>query len=209
MKLRYLVLGLILAGVGAAHADLYRYVDKDGRITYSDVPPPPDAKKIEKRKLTDHVDESEQLPYATQIAAKKYPVTLYANDCGEPCAKAKALLTKRGVPYALRNPEASLQDAQLLKKLVGALEVPTIVIGKDKPVKGFEEGSWNSALDSAGYPTSNTGVKANLVKESAKTQAKNTTAESKNASSSASPQANSPIQTEAGVEDGSGSQAEH
>ena len=38
-----------------------------------------------------------------------------------------------------------------LKQLIGALQVPLLVVGT-QPVKGFNESSWNSALDSAGYP---------------------------------------------------------
>jgi hypothetical protein len=38
-----------------------------------------------------------------------------------------------------------------LKKLAGAVEVPVIVVGKTHQ-KGFEAGSWDSLLDSAGYP---------------------------------------------------------
>jgi glutaredoxin len=215
MKLAVWILGLTFAGLGTAQADLYRYLDKDGRITYSDVPPPADAKQVEKRKLADRVEEEDQLPYATQIAAKKYPVTLYSSDCGEPCAKAKALLAKRGIPYALRNPEASLQDAEALRKLVGALEVPTITIGKDKPFKGFEEGAWNSALDAAGYPQNNVGVKGNLVKQTPNTAAKQVPVPKETASNNQTknapaqgeapklaPQTSSPNQSEAGAAEG-------
>jgi len=38
--LRVLVLGLMLAFAAAASAQLYRWVDKDGKVRYSDTPPP-------------------------------------------------------------------------------------------------------------------------------------------------------------------------
>ena len=59
--------------------------------------------------------------------------------------------SKRGIPFSSKNPESSPADADALKKLIGALEVPVLVVGKS-PVKGFEAGSWDAALDSAGYP---------------------------------------------------------
>jgi hypothetical protein len=46
---------------------------------------------------------------------------------------------------------ASEADAEALKKLVGAMDVPVLTLGANK-LKGYDEGSWNSALDSAGYP---------------------------------------------------------
>jgi hypothetical protein len=40
IMLRVLVLGLTLAFAAGASAQLYRWVDKDGRVRYSDTPPP-------------------------------------------------------------------------------------------------------------------------------------------------------------------------
>ncbi len=38
--LRVLAIGLLLAFAAAASAQMYRWVDKDGRVRYSDTPPP-------------------------------------------------------------------------------------------------------------------------------------------------------------------------
>jgi glutaredoxin len=157
-------------------AELYRYVDQDGRITYSDMPPPKTAKKVEKKAAADRAAEV-ALPYATREAAKKFPVFIYANDCGEPCKLARELLEKRGVPYAQKDPSTSKTDATALTKLVGALEVPVLVVGKLKHVKGFESGAWNGALDEAGYPKTNPGVKPEQVRRTEpKAQDKDATA---------------------------------
>ncbi len=156
------VLGLIAT---PALPELYKWVDKDGRINYSDTPPPANAKRVEKKRLNDRVAEGEGLSFATQNAMKKHPVYLFATDCGEPCDKAKALLAKRGVPHTLKNPEKNLVDGNELKKLVGALEVPALQIGNNG-IKGFLESSWNAALDAAGYPKSAAPLKAGAVKES-------------------------------------------
>jgi hypothetical protein len=154
MRNLILVATAAFAVAGTAHAtEVYRWVDKDGKVVYSDTPPPPGAKNAELRKLDKNAVEVDKTSFATRDAAKKSPVTLYANNCGEPCNNARQFLAKRGVPFASKNPESSQADADALKKLIGALEVPVLVVGKS-PVKGFEPGSWDAALDSAGYPKS-------------------------------------------------------
>jgi glutaredoxin len=143
---------LYLASFGAAHADLYKYLDKDGRITYSDQPPPAGATNVERKNLSDSVTKGDDMPFVVQMAAKKYPVTLYANDCGDPCTQAKTLLARRGVPFAQKNPQTSIEDADALKQVAGGLQVPTLTVGASAPLKGFEEDAWNRSLDAAGYP---------------------------------------------------------
>ena len=83
---------------------------------------------------------------------KTNPVTLYvSNNCGDLCADGRKLLSDRGIPYTEKNAEANPDDAARLKELIGALQVPMLLVGS-RPVKGFDAGTWNSALDGAGYP---------------------------------------------------------
>jgi glutaredoxin len=160
-----LLLGLALA-TNPAVAELYKWVGADGKITYSDTPPPADAKKVEKKRLNDRVAEGDGLGFATRDAMKKHPVVLFATDCGQPCDQARALLSKRGIPFTEKNPEKNLADGKELKKLTGAIEVPDLQVGKDTPIKGFNEVSWNAALDAAGYPKNAAPVKTNAAVES-------------------------------------------
>ena len=176
-KLAVLLLGLSLIATSAV-AELYKWVGKDGKVTYSDTPPPADAKRVEKKRLNDRVAEGDGLSFATQNAMKKHPVLLFATDCGDPCDKGKALLAKRGVPHTLKNPEKNIVDGNELKKLVGALEVPALQVGKNG-VKGFNEAAWNAALDAAGYPKSAGPFKAGAVKESKVTNSANGQAKSR------------------------------
>ncbi len=148
-----------------AYAELYKWVGADGRITYSDTPPPPDAKRVEKKRLNDRVTEGDGLGFASRNAMKKYPVVLFTTDCGLPCDQGRALLAKRGVPFTEKNPEKNLADGKELKRLTGALEVPDLQVGKDTPIKGFNEAVWNSALDAAGYPKNAAPLKANATTE--------------------------------------------
>jgi len=150
--MRFLPLFLLLALPLAHAAEVYRWVDPLGRITYSDQPPPASAKDIQQRKLGNNVFSSEKLPYGARQAVKDFPVVLYTGqDCGKPCEEARAYLKKRAVPFsekALVTPE----DGAAYRKHVGdgPLFVPALTVGSQK-LKGFEKASWEQLLDEAGY----------------------------------------------------------
>jgi Domain of unknown function (DUF4124) len=148
---------VLLAGcvvTSASAQGLYRWEDKNGRVTYSDTPPPKDAKTQTQKKLGDNVIEQEKLPFATKAAQEKNPVTLYVTNCGEACTAARALLTARGIPFSEKNPAADPAAAAKLKEVAGDLDVPTMTVGSNAQ-KGFLESSWTAALDNAGYPKTN------------------------------------------------------
>jgi glutaredoxin len=147
-----LAAALLLPALAAAQANVYRWVDKSGKVHYSDTPPAEPAKSLTQKRVGGGYAESTQLPYATQMAMQKSPVTLFTGaDCGDPCKQGRDLLAKRGIPFNERDAQGSPEAAEELKKLVGAMEVPVLTVGESK-VKGFEEGAWHSALDGAGYP---------------------------------------------------------
>jgi glutaredoxin len=145
-------LAAIAAGLAHAQSTVYRWVDKDGKVQFTDAPPPPDAKSVtEKRMGGGGSDDAGQVPFATQMASRRNPVTLYtSNDCGELCEQGKALLAKRGVPFAEKNAQANQADQEALQKIAGSLSVPFLLVGEAN-VRGFDEDSWNAALDRAGY----------------------------------------------------------
>ena len=155
MKTRHLVAACcaaLVATAALAQSNVYRWVDKDGKVHFSDTPPPADAKSGSQKRMGGGYVETENLPYATQVAMKRNPVTLYTGaDCGDPCVSARDLLSKRGVPFSERDAQGNAEAQEALKKLAGALEVPFLVIGENK-IKGYEESQWQSALDGAGYP---------------------------------------------------------
>lgn len=138
--------------VAQAQTNVYRWVDKDGKVHFSDTPPPPDAKETtQKRMGGGPAEDAAQMPYATQQAMKKNPVTLYtSNNCGEVCQQGRELLAKRGVPFSERNAETNPVYAEEVKSMVGRLQVPVLRVG-EKHVKGYSEELWQGALDDAGY----------------------------------------------------------
>ena len=158
-------LALLLACASAAHAqEIFRWVDKDGKVHYGDtLPPPAEVKNVQTKKINDSVIEQDAMPFAVAAAVKNNPVTLYANNCGESCNEAKALLARRGIPYTEKNPASDPDAATALKALVGALQVPTLTIGANT-LQGYEEGGWTTALTAAGYPRFNPNLRQGAAK---------------------------------------------
>ena len=143
-----------IASTQAVAQQMYRWVDKDGKVHYTQNPPPRDAaKSVQQRRLDSGgpAQGSEQMPYSVRQAVANFPVTLFTSpDCPRGCNEARALLAKRGVPYR----EISVSDTaskDTLQKMTGDTQVPSMLVGRSVE-KGFEEGGFNSALDAAGYP---------------------------------------------------------
>lgn len=152
MREFFLAAAITLIACANATAQAYRWVDREGRVHYTDSPPPPDASKVEKKNFRSGGAAAPNLPYATRLAAANFPVTLYASaDCGAPCDNARALLVKRAVPF--REIDVRTQE-QLdeVKKLSGNTRVPVLVVGKEIQ-SGFRDDVFNGLLDSAGYPS--------------------------------------------------------
>lgn len=153
MKLRVVLAGMMLAVLGGAHAgSLYRWVDKSGNVHYGDMPAA-DAAQVEKKKVASDSPEGDNagLPYETLRAKKNFPVTLYvADNCTDPCQKARDLLNKRGVPFAEKNLKSN-EELDAFRKMSDSTEVPALTVGKSL-LKGFLAEQWNSELDIAGYP---------------------------------------------------------
>ena len=151
-----LVCGVAAALVGvlaAAQQQVFRYVDKDGRIVYTDRPPPADSKEVQAKRLSPNFIENNDVPIATAQAMDRFPVTLYTFACGTVCTNAEGLLNRRGVPFSTVNVEDA-KGADMLLKLTGAQEAPVLQVGDKIIAKGFNEARWTAMLDDAGYPKS-------------------------------------------------------
>ena len=148
MKRMILVVTLLAASGSLLAAQLYRWVDDKGNVEYRDTPPPQGAKKVEERRMGGNTIQTSTPSYSAQQAAKSYPVTLWAYDCGDPCDNARAHLARRGVPYAEKDPR---EDLKAFEKLMGSTNVPVLYVGSARLV-GYLESAWDNTLDSAGYP---------------------------------------------------------
>ncbi len=146
-----LVTTLMAIGFAAAQADtLYKWVDNQGRISYHDQPPPDGAGyRVEEKVLGPGNKHKEDDTLAKVV--EKFPVILYSvPDCGS-CDLARIYLQKRKVPFSEQNLNASPELQQTLKKKIGSLSAPTIMVG-EKVMKGYVESVLEGELDGVGYP---------------------------------------------------------
>ena len=171
MSLRLVVAAVVVGAAAGAAAQqsaveqFYRWTDQEGRNHITDTPPPPGAKNV-RRPRSAGVEEKDKaaeatakpgakpdpaVPFAVQRAVSQFPVTLYtAPNCSQPCAVARDLLNKRGVPFT----EVQVFDepgVAELKRLSGAEEVPVVKVGASV-YSGFQRSAYDALLDSAGYP---------------------------------------------------------
>lgn len=145
-----LVFILALVMTGNAHAELYRSIDKDGKVHYSDTPLQGSEDVAEVKVDKERAPEA-TLPYETRRAAENFPVVLYTfPDCGALCQKARDVLNKRGIPYTEKSIKTQ-EDMEAYNKESGDRQMPGLLIGKSW-LKGVQEERWNKELDFAGYP---------------------------------------------------------
>jgi glutaredoxin len=134
-------------------AELYRSIDQDGKVHYSDYPLQ-GTEDVERLKVDKEPISEENLPYETQRAMQNFPVTLYTfPDCGSACQKAREMLNKRGIPFTEKS-LTTKEDIEAFRKDSGGGQAPAVTIGKTW-LKGFLEEQWNNELDFAGYPKKN------------------------------------------------------
>jgi glutaredoxin len=145
-RMKFLVLLFMVSFAAGAQAQLYRWVDEQGKVHFGDSPPP---RARDVKKGATPPPPAEQFELAA--ARKNNPITLYsAPECGPTCNDARALLNKRGVPFT----EISVTDnekIEQLKKVAGEARVPTLLVGSTVQ-KGYSASVYDGLLDSAGYP---------------------------------------------------------
>ena len=156
--MKSVLVAAVLALALPAQAAMYKWVDAQGRVQYSDLPPPPNVKNVEEQKIVPSRIQTSGFPYAVQEAAKRNPVTLWTHDCGELCNKAREFLAHRGVPYTVRNPSRADELEAWKKASGGDSSVPRLIVGSTS-LKGFDESTWAGALDAAGYPRTAPAIK--------------------------------------------------
>ncbi|MBT0571041.1 glutaredoxin family protein [Curvibacter sp. CHRR-16] len=141
---------LLVAGSAQAQT-VYKIIDSDGKITFTDKPTTTAAQNKSMSVLGSNPNENlNQLPYELRQAAGRYPVVLYSSkDCG-PCDMARSMLKSRGIPFTERT-VSTQADGEAFRRLSGGNNMPFVTIGGQK-LKGYAESEWRSYLDAAGYP---------------------------------------------------------
>lgn len=148
------VLGLafVLGFAPALAQGVYRIVGPDGRVTYSDQPPPtlPSPRLVDSTTVGTGTSASAPLPFVLRQVSSRFPVTLYTSPGCAPCNSGRNLLNNRGVPYVEKTIN-SQQDAEALKRISGATSLPFMTIGTQQ-IKGYSDAEWTQFIDAAGYP---------------------------------------------------------
>lgn len=140
-----------LIGPGA-QAQIYRSVDAQGQVTFTDTPGAETGAVSPARAQAPVAagTSATALPYDLRQIQARYPVTLYAGAQCAPCDLGRSLLTGRGIPFAEKT-IASAQDIAALRQLSGSTELPVLAVG-GKQIQGYAQDSWAQYLDAAGYP---------------------------------------------------------
>jgi glutaredoxin len=146
-------LGAVLAAVAAPAAAQYKWVDANGTVTYSDLPPPPSVMATTLPPVDRSRAEDGMLPATLRATAAKHPVTLYTTAGCTPCQQARTHLSRRGIPHAERTVRTAADANAFRDAGFGENAFPTLQVGRERGV-GYEEGEWDRLLDTAGYPGS-------------------------------------------------------
>jgi glutaredoxin len=148
---------LVCAGVGLACTALqaqnvYRSVDANGRVIFSDMPPLTTATKIAPviNEVAENSANDASFPLELRQVVGKFPVTLYTSSNCAPCDGGRRFLSIRGVPFSEKTVNTA-QDAQALKSLSGSTSLPFLTIG-GQHVEGYSSSNWTQYLNAAGYP---------------------------------------------------------
>lgn len=145
----------LLAALPATAQGVYRIVGPDGRVTFSDQPPPaanarPQAGSGGSSSGSGSATGGVQLPFELRQTASRYPVVLYTGENCAPCNSGRNLLGSRGIPYTEKTITTS-EDAEALRRLSGDASLPFLTIGGQK-LRGYLETEWTQYLNAAGYP---------------------------------------------------------
>ncbi len=146
----WVALAALLLSALPAHAQ-FKVVGPDGKITYSDRPPPAADGRAAPVARTGSTAASEaSLPFALRQVMVKFPVILYTASQCDACELGRALLTRRGIPFTERTATTN-EDKEAWQRVVGGQEAPVMRVGSQM-LRGFNGSTWDETLDVAGYP---------------------------------------------------------
>ena len=128
MKPYLILLSLFLAL--PAFAGVYKWKDAQGRMQYSDSPPP--AAKSTQLKLQSFTGTAQ----VSQAIGADTGVTIYTTEWCGVCKRAKAFFAQNGVPFREWDVEKTEFGATKFQQLGGS-GVPLITVGSEK-MAGFD-----------------------------------------------------------------------
>jgi glutaredoxin len=149
LRLRLLMLLSVAACTLPAAAGVYKWTDAQGRVHYSDSPPPDQKAAQVKIKVNSISGPAVVSAFKAGSPAAKERVRIYTTSwCGY-CKKAKAQLAARRVPFDEIDVETSDSGQREFASL-GGRGVPVILVGGQR-MDGFDAGRLDAMLQTAGY----------------------------------------------------------
>lgn len=148
----FLAAGLVAAGSGGMSSaqPLFRSVDAQGRVTFSDRAPSASARSVDAPTGNEVDAGASALPFELRQVMQRYPVTLYTQRECAPCDDGRAMLRSRGIPFQERTVNSNA-EIDALQRLSGQTGLPLLAIGSQQ-LRGYAEADWSKYLDAAGYP---------------------------------------------------------
>ena len=141
-----------------SNAAIYKWIDNDGTVHFTDSPPPADANanvvNPEPNRLEGYGKASgrnpmqnKQTPVAKKsVAINDLPIVeLFVTSwCGY-CKKAEAYFNKRNIPFVKYDIEKDQKAARRKSSLTQSRGVPFVLIG-DVGIPGYSEAAFDKAL---------------------------------------------------------------
>lgn len=141
-SVKVLIIGLaLLVGAGVAQAQkMYKWLDGQGNVRYSDQPPPPGVRVLRE------AGDNAPVPVETE----RLPVTLYVAPRCDACDLVRHWLTQRNVPHKEINAATDSEAQAELNKRYGQIGVPALAVG-DSFTLGYNPIEFERVLNGAGY----------------------------------------------------------
>jgi len=153
MTSRLLFSLILLMTSVAAEAQVYKWVDANGNVTYSDVPPPKSAVKVESRSFASSDAATVALPFELAQAVRSMPVTLYTTANCTACDDGRSFLKQNGIPFSEKTVNTNA-DMEKVATITTSNQFPLILVGRSK-ISSYNPSDWRRLLSLAGYPEAN------------------------------------------------------
>ena len=138
----------LLASIPVSAQQIHRWVDADGRVQYSDKPPP----GVKSRPVEVRINSYSGTPVvsgAPSAGATRPEIRMYATDWCPYCKKAQAYFAQQGIRYAHIDIEKS-EAGKAEYQRHGGRGVPLILVGTQR-MNGFSEERLAQMLKAVGY----------------------------------------------------------
>lgn len=137
-----LLVFLLLAGPADSRAEIYKWVDADGQVQFSDHPPPlGGAEELQLSRINTYqgvsVEELQGMRSKQVPGGKAKKVIMYSAPWCGVCTRAKRFFQARGIPFRELDVEKNQMARRDLERM-NARGVPVILVG-GKRMNGFSE----------------------------------------------------------------------